>query len=82
MKKIPFSSKVPTEISIHRHGISLVIWPNPLGTCKIVPEGGSDGCSQVLNVYKDEISHHFTNVRRNELSDVCIIREELGMIRK
>lgn len=44
--------------------------------------GGFSGCSQVLNLYKDEISHKFTNVRWNELSDVCVICKELGIIGK
>lgn len=47
MKKIPFSSKVPTEISIHRHGISLVIWPNPLGTlAKLFPRADPMGAAK------------------------------------
>lgn len=77
------SHQNPTEIRMYRNGILLVIWPNPPGTlAKLFPGVDSMGAAKFLKVYKDEISHQFTNVKCDELSDVCVICKELGIIGK
>lgn len=77
------SHQNPTEIRMYRNGILLVIWPNPPGTlAKLLLGVDSMGAAKFLKVYKDEISHQFTNVKCDELSDVCVMCKELGIIGK
>lgn len=83
LEKIPFSSKPHRNQNVQKWHSLLVIRPNPPGTlAKLFPGVDSMGAAKFLKVYKDEISHQFTNVKCDELSDVCVICKELGIIGK